>query len=154
MRTCRSVDLTVTFVVSIGRSNRPSLTLFTQYFKHGASLHVNLLVVNGSSSNLHFDLWLPNNRGVLRATLVEFPYETPLFINLVYRSPSSLAVFLFGQLLDHATHPMNIQLNQPLASTPPSFSTQARFRSISWSYEHSSIGRWTSASVHVREIGF
>ena len=68
---------------------------------------VNLIIFNSSSSSLHFDLWLPFNRGLLRTRIIEFPYETSLFINLVYRSPSTFSVFLFGQLIDYTTNPIS-----------------------------------------------
>jgi hypothetical protein len=116
-----------------------SSTIFTQYFKYDASIHVNLIVFNISSSSLHFDLWLPFNRGLLRTRLTEFPYDTPLFINLIYRSPSSLSVSLFGQLMDYTNNPVLIP---PSSTSSLSFNTFVPFRSISWSYEQAPSGRY------------
>jgi len=130
----------LTFIFSIERLNRSS-PIFTQYFKHDASIHVNLVVFNSSFSSLYFDLWLPFNRGLLRTHLIEFPYETSLFINLVYRSPSSLSVFLFGQLMDYTVNPINDQSTKPSSSSFLSFNTFTQFRSISWSYEQPLSGR-------------
>ncbi len=120
-----------------------SSTIFTQYFKYDASIHVNLIVFNISSSSLHFDLWLPFNRGLLRTRLTEFPYDTPLFINLIYRSPSSLSVSLFGQLMDYTNNPVLIP---PSSTSSLSFNTFVPFRSISWSYEQAPSGRYSMIS--------
>jgi hypothetical protein len=103
---------------------------------------VNLVVFNSSSSSLYFDLWLPFNRGVLRTHLQEFPYETPLFINLIYRSPLSLSVFLFGQLMDYTTKSISMPTDKPPSSSYLSFNTFIPFRSISWSYEKQPFGRY------------
>ena len=132
------------------RSNR-SLSIFTQYFNHDASIHVDLIVFNSSFSSLYFDLWLPYNRGLLRTHLTEFPYETPLFINLVYRSPSSLSVSLFGQLMDYTVNPTYDQSNKPSSSSFLSFNTFTQFRSISWSYEQPSSGRYSMFKVYLIE---
>jgi hypothetical protein len=103
---------------------------------------VNLVVLNSSSSILNFDLWLPFNQGLLRTRLIDFPYEIPLFINLVYRSPSSLSVFLFGQLMDYTTNFVSIRSNQPSSLSDLSFKTFIPFRSISWSYDNQPFGRY------------
>ncbi|CAF0925941.1 unnamed protein product [Rotaria sordida] len=129
-----STDLILTFIFSIEHFNN-SQTIFTQYLKNDASIHINFIVLNSSSSNLHFDLWLPFNRGILRTQLTEFPYQIPLFINLVYRSPLSLSVFLFGQLIDYTTSSIYIQSNKPSSLSSSSFNTYVDFHSISWSYQ-------------------
>ncbi len=129
-------------VLSIERGNNSS-TIFTQYFKHDASIHVNFIVLNSSASYLHFDLWLPMNRGLLRTRLTEFPYRTPLFINLVYRSPSTLSVFLFGQLMDSTRNSISISSNKPSSISDLSFNLFVPFRSISWSYEPQLSGRYS-----------
>lgn len=131
------LELTLTFVLSIERFNR-SILLFTQDLRRGAALHVNYLVSNDSSASLQFDLWLPRNRGLLRTQLTEFPYETPLFINVVFRSPSSLAVFLFGQLTNSTTKVVPIPAPK---SSSLSFTTFVGFRSIAWSYDQTLSGR-------------
>ncbi|CAF1082643.1 unnamed protein product [Adineta steineri] len=131
-----SIDLSLTFIFSIDRVNKSS-TIFTQYFKHAASIHINLNVLNATYSTLTFDLWLPFHRGLLRTQITEFPYETSLYINLVYRSPSSLSVFLFGQLMDYTINPTYDQSNKP-SSLFLSFNTFIPFRSILWSYEQPS----------------
>jgi hypothetical protein len=136
------IELTLTFILSIEHLNNSS-SIFTQYLKYDASIHVNLIILNSSSSNLHFDLWLPFNRGLLRTRIIEFPYDTPLFINLVYRSPSTFSVFLFGQLIDYTTNPISIPLNKPSSTSLLSFNTFVQFRSISWSYEQPSSGRYS-----------
>ena len=134
------VELTLTFILSIERLNSSS-TMFTQYFQHDASIHVNLIVFNSSSSSLNFDLWLPFNRGLLRTHLTEFPYETPLFINLIYRSPSSLSVFLFGQLMDYTIHSIPVPPNKPSPTSVLAFNTFVPFRSIVWAYDQPLSGR-------------
>ncbi len=139
----------MTFIFSIERLNRSS-PIFTQYFKHDASIHVNLVVFNSSFSSLYFDLWLPFNQGLLRTRLIEFPYETPLFINLVYRSPSTLSVFLFGQLSDYTTNLISIPLNKPSSTSLLSFNTFVPFRSISWSYEQQPSGRYSMIKNLIR----
>ncbi|CAF5164895.1 unnamed protein product, partial [Rotaria magnacalcarata] len=55
-----STELTFTFIFSIDRMNSSS-SIFSQYFKNDASLHINFIVLNSSSPSLHFDLWLPFN---------------------------------------------------------------------------------------------
>lgn len=117
-----------------------SSTIFIQYFKYDALIQVNLVVINTSSSNLHFDLWLPFNRGLLRTHLTEFPYDTPLFINLIYRPPSSLSISLFGQLMDYTNNPISVSSSSSSKSAL-SFNTYVPFRSISWSYEQTPSGR-------------
>ena len=124
-------------VLSLERFNRSTL-LFTQDLRRGAALHVNYLTLNESSASLQFDLWLPRNRGLLRTQLTDFPHETPLFINVVFRSPSSLAVFLFGQLVNSTTRA--VATPSPKSSNL-SLKTFVRFRSISWSYDQSLSGR-------------
>ncbi|CAF4438019.1 unnamed protein product, partial [Rotaria sp. Silwood2] len=130
--------LILTFIFSIEHFNS-SQSIFAQYLKNDASIHINFIVLNSSSTNLHFDLWLPFNHGILRTQLTEFPYQTPLFINLVYRSPLSLSVFLFGQLMDYTTSSIYIQSNKPSSSSSLSFNTYVEFRSISWSYQKQSF---------------
>ncbi|CAF3883981.1 unnamed protein product [Rotaria sp. Silwood2] len=137
LNTC-SIELILTFIFSIEHFNS-SQSIFAQYLKNDASIHINFIVLNSSSTNLHFDLWLPFNHGILRTQLTEFPYQTPLFINLVYRSPLSLSVFLFGQLMDYTTSSIYIQSNKPSSSSSLSFNTYVEFRSISWSYQKQSF---------------
>ncbi|CAF2788344.1 unnamed protein product [Rotaria sp. Silwood2] len=132
------MKLILTFIFSIEHFNS-SQSIFAQYLKNDASIHINFIVLNSSSTNLHFDLWLPFNHGILRTQLTEFPYQTPLFINLVYRSPLSLSVFLFGQLMDYTTSSIYIQSNKPSSSSSLSFNTYVEFRSISWSYQKQSF---------------
>jgi hypothetical protein len=108
------------------------------------------VVFNSSFSSLYFDLWLPFNQGLLRTRLIEFPYETPLFINLVYRSPSTLSVFLFGQLSDYTTNLISIPLNKPSSTSLLSFNTFVPFRSISWSYEQQPSGRYSMIKNLIR----
>lgn len=119
-----------------------SSTIFSQYFKNDASLHMNYIAYNSSHSSLNFDLWLPYNRGLLRTQVTEFPYQTPLLINLIYRSPSSLSVFLFGQLIDYTTKSIFIQSHRPSSSSSLSVNTYVEFRSISWSYQKQPFGRY------------
>jgi hypothetical protein len=133
------LELTFTFILSIDRLSNSS-TLFTQYFKNDAAIEVYLVVYNQSSSSLHFNLWLPFNRGLLRTYLSEFPYDIPLFINLIYRPPSSLSVSLFGQLMDYTDNPISFPLS---SKSGLSFNTYVPFRSISWSYEKSPSGRYS-----------
>ncbi|CAF3471666.1 unnamed protein product [Rotaria sp. Silwood1] len=133
LNTC-SAEFILTFIFSIEQFNG-SQSIFAQYFKNDASIHINFIVLNSTLSTLHFDLWLPFNRGILRTQLTEFPYQTTLFINLVYRSPLSLSVFLFGQLMDYTTNMIYIQSNKPSTSSSLSFNTYVQFHSISWSYQ-------------------
>ncbi|CAF3509731.1 unnamed protein product [Rotaria sp. Silwood1] len=133
LNTC-SAEFILTFIFSIEQFNS-SQSIFAQYFKNDASIHINFIVLNSTLSTLHFDLWLPFNRGILRTQLTEFPYQTTLFINLVYRSPLSLSVFLFGQLMDYTTNMIYIQSNKPSTSSSLSFNTYVQFHSISWSYQ-------------------
>ena len=142
-KNCHSdLDLTWTFLLSVQRVNNSSI-LFTQYFQEHASIHLNLIVHNSSSSSvLQFDLWLPNNRARLRAQLREFPYETPLFINVIYRAPSSLAVLLFGQMMDSTTEPISSPSDQTPNKASLAVYTFVRFQSISWSYDQTPSGRY------------
>lgn len=132
------LDLTLTFSFSLSRFNNSS-TIFTQDFRHDASIHINLIYLNSSTSNLHFDLWLPFNRGILRTHLQEFPYETPLFINLIYRSPETLSVYLFGQLIDSTNTVISIPTIKSSSESLLAFNTFLPFHSISWSYEKQPI---------------
>ena len=136
-------DLTLTFVLSLERLNYSS-TLFTQYFQDHASIHLNLIVHNSTSSFLQFDLWLPFNRARLRVHLMEFPYQTPLFIHLIYRSSSSssLTVFLFGQMMDSTTNLISLPTDQTLSQSSLLLKTFVPFQSISWSYEQTPSGRY------------
>ncbi|CAF2066583.1 unnamed protein product [Rotaria magnacalcarata] len=134
-----STELTFTFIFSIDRMNSSS-SIFSQYFKNDASLHINFIVLNSSSPSLHFDLWLPFNHGLLRTQITEFSYQTPLLVNLIYRSPSSLSVFLFGQLVDYTIKSIFIQPNKPSSSSSLSFNTYVQFRSITWSYQKQPFG--------------
>lgn len=132
----------LTFILSLERLNYSS-TLFTQYFQDHASIHLNLIVHNSSSSFLQFDLWLPFNRARLRTYLMEFPYQTPLFINLIYRpSSSSLTVFLFGEMINSTSHLISLPTDQSSSKSTALFKTFVPFQSIAWSYERTSSGRY------------
>lgn len=135
-----TLELTWTFVVSISRLNTSSI-IYSQYFQYDAILHINYIHLNSSTGNLHFDLWLPFNRGLIRTRLIDFPYETPLFINLIYQPYSTLTLFLFGQLIDSTNKPISLPKTKSTAHL--SFYTFIPFQSISWSYDaSSSTGRF------------
>jgi hypothetical protein len=162
-------DITLTFILWIQRDNKQfdgSSSIFVQTFKDSASLRVNLVIAN-ASSNLQFDLWLPAGRGLLRARITEFPYDTPLFIVLVYHPPnkrasSALSLFLFGQLADYAAQPVSSESNRPPTSVTPSIqfgrysallpSAHFRVRSVAWSFEQVTRGRFQVLSLIIQSI--
>jgi hypothetical protein len=135
------LELTWTLIVSLQRFNR-SLTLLRQTLTNNALFDVQLLVYNSSSSRLQFDLSLPYNRARLRTYIDEFPYETQLYIDVVYRSPSSLAVVLFGQLMHSTTIPTIVRETSSISTL--ALTTFVDFRSISWTYDRLLSGRFST----------
>ena len=138
------IDLRVTFILTIEYFNS-STSIFKQYFKYNGSIQIDFIVSNSSLSSsspyLRFDLWLPFNRGLLRTYLTEFPHQSPLYINFIYRSPLLLSIFLYGQLINSTTDLIYIQSNKPAQSSSLSFNIYVPFHSISWSYQRQASGR-------------
>lgn len=136
------LEWTFTIVLSMDRSNQSS-TVFQQ---HGF-IHIHLAVEN-SSASLQFDLCLSNGRGRLRTHLKDFPYHTPLFLELTYQPLSqSSSLFLFGQRMDYTTETIK-DFSKPFSfSSSPSIqlgkydsnlpSAAAQIRSIAWSNQPS-----------------
>lgn len=89
----------MTMILSIDRLEN-SLTLFRQYFHHQATIQIDLIVMNETSSKLQIDLYLNNRSGFLRVHLNEFPRRIPLYISVTYQLASTLSLFLYGQLID------------------------------------------------------